>query len=146
MREQPAGRHEDARLSAFLDDELSEDDVLRVTRHLASCDRCMGELEDIRAARAALRGLPNVEPPAALFSDAVALAVLGRADMTRLPVRLAVAAVAGSLLVLTGAAWAAGGDDGTVRPPVDVFVVDHVVRVGGGPVITPVGHLSGAGR
>lgn len=145
MREHPAGRHEDARLSAFLDDELSEDDALRVTRHLSSCDRCMGELEDIRAARAALRGLPNVEPPAALFSDAVALAVLGRADMARLPVRLAVAAIAGSLL-LAGAAWAAGADDGTVRPPVDLFVVDHVVRVGGGPVITPVGDLSGAGR
>ena len=146
MREQPGpGRHEEDRLSAFLDDELSDAEALRVTRHLAVCDPCLQELDGIREARAALRALPNVEPPPALFSDAVALSVLGRGGPRRVPLRLAGLALFGCMLV-AGAAWLMGGEDGTIRPPVDVYVVDHVVRVGGGPVITPVGDPAGSGR
>lgn len=137
-------RHEEDRLSAFLDDELPEDDALDVTRHLASCDRCMDELEDVRLTREALRGLPNLDPPEALFSDAVAAASLDRVRWRR-TVRLTAASLAGTALIAT-AAFAAGGEgDGTVVPPVEMFVVDHVVRVGGGPVITPV-DLGSPGR
>jgi anti-sigma factor RsiW len=129
--------HEDERLSVFLDDELGDDDALEVTRHLAACDRCMGELEEFRAARTMLRGLPDLQPPAAIFNDAVAAASLARVRWSR-TVRLASAALAGTTLI-SAAAFAAGADDGgTVVPPVELFVVDHVVRVGGGPVITPV--------
>lgn len=131
-------QHEDERLSAFLDDELREDEALEVTRHLASCGRCLAELEDIRTARSALRRLPNVEPPAGMFLDAELAAASGAALQLPMPLRLLLAALVGSA-VLGGAAFAAGGDpEGTVVPPVELFVVDHVVRVGGGPVITSV--------
>lgn len=137
-------RHEDERLSAFLDDELSDGDALEVTRHLSTCDRCVGELEDLRAARELVRGLPNLDPPALLFSDAVAAASLERFRWSR-TVRAASYALVGTA-VLIAATFAAGGDDrGTVVPPVELFVVDHVVRVGGGPMITPV-DLGSPGR
>ena len=133
----PRGGHEDERLSAFLDDELREADALEVTRHLSSCERCVRELADLRAAREMVRGLPNLEPPAVLFSDAVAAASLERMRWSR-TVRAASVALVGTAVFVT-AAFAAGGDDGgTVVPPVELFVVDHVVRVGGGPMITPV--------
>ena len=35
------GGHEDERLSALLDDELAEDEAIRVARHVAGCDRCL---------------------------------------------------------------------------------------------------------
>lgn len=129
--------HEDERLSAFLDDELVEADALEVTRHLAGCDRCVAELAELRAAREMVRALPNLEPPAVLFSEAVAAASVAQGQWHR-TVRTASIALAGTL-VLVAATFAAGGDDGgTVVPPVELFVVDHVVRVGGGPMITPV--------
>lgn len=131
-------QHEDERLSAFLDDELPEREALEVTRHLGACDRCLTELEDIRTARSALRRLPNVDPPAALFLDAELAAAAIGAVRWPMSMRLLVAAVAGSA-ALGGAAFAAGGGPkGTVVPPVELFVVDHVARVGGGPVITSV--------
>lgn len=135
-------RHEDERLSAFLDDELPEDEALSVTRHLARCDRCLAELDGLRRARGALRRLPDLEPPSALFLDAelVAATAAGARGLQAWPVGVRVVAgtLVGSVLLL-GAAFAAGADpDGTVEPPVEMFVVDHVLRVGGGPVITSV--------
>ena len=41
-------RHDDERLSAFLDDELGEREALAVTRHLRDCDECRDELEQLR--------------------------------------------------------------------------------------------------
>jgi anti-sigma factor RsiW len=129
--------HEDERLSAFLDDELPEADALEVTRHLASCERCVAELEDLRSARALVRGLPNLDPPAIIFSDAVAAASLERVRWSR-TIRTATVALAATVAA-AATVFAAGGEDGgTVVPPVELFVVDHVVRVGGGPMITPV--------
>lgn len=130
-------RHADDRLSAFLDDELTERDSLEVTRHLAACDRCLGELDDIRSARSALRGLPNLDPPATMFSDVVTAAVV-EADRWRRYVRVSSAAIVGLTLIGAAAFFAGAEQDGDVRPPVDMFVVDHVVRTGGGPVITAV--------
>ncbi|MBW3621656.1 MAG: zf-HC2 domain-containing protein, partial [Actinobacteria bacterium] len=119
--------HEDERLSAFLDDELGEAAALEVTRHLAECDRCVAELEDLRTARAMVRGLPNLDPPAVLFSDAVAVASMERLRWSR-TVRAASAALVATIGLLA-ATFAAGGDHGgTVVPPVELFVVDHVVR------------------
>lgn len=130
--------HEDERLSAFLDDELSERDALEVTRHLAGCERCVAELADLRAAREAVRALPrNLEPPAVLFSDAVAAASLERLRWSR-TVRHATVALLATTLAAAAVFLAGGEDRGTVVPPVELFVVDHVVRVGGGPMITPV--------
>lgn len=134
--------HEEERLSALLDDELSEPDALEVTRHLAVCDACMTELEEIRSARVALRGLPGMDPPPALFSDVLTLAPsVGRWTTTT---RLVAAGIAAGSLV-GAAAFAAGAPTGQVVPPVENFVVDHVARIGGVPMITPV-DLDRSGR
>lgn len=143
MRDRPGGwwpfgdGHEGERLSAFLDDELTETEALEVTRHVASCQSCLEELDAIRQARGALRNLPDVQPPDDLYQE-----VLARPsdDRSRRSVATRVLAAAGASALLLGlAAFAAGIDDaGTVSPPVDVFVVDHVARMEGGPVLTPV--------
>ena len=127
--------HEGDRLSAFLDDELDERTALDVTRHLQRCAACRGELEDLRSTRSALRSLPPVAPR---LSWMVETAVLVPTDPEPRPVAtVAAAAAAGLGLVLFGA-FALGGDDGTVQPPVEELVVDHVSAVDGGPVVTPV--------
>lgn len=130
------GRHPDDRLSAFLDDELPEDDAIAVARHVADCDSCQDLLDELRATRDALRRLPDVAPPSSLLAQ-VPDAAERRERRGR---RVAVAAVCASVGAsgLLTAAFVAGGQDGDVMPPVEVFVVDHVVRTGGGPVLTPV--------
>lgn len=129
--------HEEERLSALLDDELTERQALEVTRHVAGCDRCLAELNAIREARGAVRGLPAVQPPDDLYREVLAHPPDVR-DRRDVAVRLATAAAV-SLGLLVGAAFLAGTDEpGTISPPVDVFVVDHVTRMEGGPVITPV--------
>ena len=55
--------HPDELLSAHLDGELDEVERRRVGRHLAECDRCRTELEDLARARAAVRSLPLLELP-----------------------------------------------------------------------------------
>lgn len=139
------GRHEDERLSAFLDDELSDDEALEVARHLDRCERCLAELEAVRSTRSALRRLPNVEPPPALFLDAEWVAASGALGGRTWALRALTAGLVASA-ALAATAFAAGGtSDGTVAPPVEMYVVDHVLRVGGGPVITSV-DLGSPGR
>lgn len=131
------GRHEAERLSALLDDELPEAEALEVTRHVAGCERCLHELELIREARRALRSLPDVAPPDDLYRSILARRP-GAAGGGSVGLRIGAAALA-SLGLLTVAAFAVGGDEpGTVAPPVDVYVADHVVRMEGGPVLRPV--------
>lgn len=128
--------HPDDLLSAFLDDELDEASALRVTRHLADCPDCLADLEGLRAARSAVRGLPDIPaPPTSLFAavpDVAAHTPSGRG-------RLAAAGVAAGLAALLTTAFVLGdGEPGEVVPPVEVVVVDHVARTGGGPMIQPV--------
>lgn len=131
--------HEEERLSALLDDELTESQALAVTRHLARCDRCLAELHAIREARGALRALPAVRPPDDLYREVLARPTDRDGKAKRGALLRVVTATAVSLGLLVGAAFLAGTDErGTVSPPVDVFVVDHVTRMEGGPVITPV--------
>ncbi|MGH3442845.1 MAG: zf-HC2 domain-containing protein [Nitriliruptorales bacterium] len=128
-------RHEEARLSALLDDELDDDDALEVVRHVSSCARCFEELEAIREARAALRGLPAVPMP-----PRVRLADITPAAHQPSIARWVLSAFVASAAVLGAAAFVAGGQQGTVNPPVDVYVVDHVGGVDAGPLLHPV-HL-----
>lgn len=127
------------RLSAFLDDELEDETALVVTRHLDRCEECLGALEELRATRDALRHLPDLQAPvltAEVRPD--------RADVRRVSRTAVVTSVVTALVVLlTGGVYALGGDEGSVEPPVELFLVDHVARTGGGPVPPPVG---GAGR
>ena len=129
--------HPDDLLSAFLDDELDEAAATRVTRHLAECTRCLEELDGLRDARAALRGLPDVgPPPSSVFADVPTAAA--QADTTARG-RLAAVGLLTVLTALLTTAFVLGeGEPGEVVPPVDVVVVDHVARTGGGPMIQPV--------
>lgn len=132
------GPHEDDRLSALLDDELSEDDAIEVSRHVAECPRCFAELEEIRGLRSALRDLPAVSPPADLHRNIIDTMASARRRVDRRARRVAAAivasaAVAGAVVVLS-----TDRTTGTVQPPVDVYLVDHLSRTGRGPVLSPV--------
>lgn len=61
----PSG-HLDEELSAYLDAELTSDELPAVITHLGSCPECRAELADLDRARTAVRALPGVEPPAFL--------------------------------------------------------------------------------
>ena len=124
--------HEGDRLSAFLDDELDDRDALAVTRHLDRCDECTAELAELRSTSAVLRSLPTPTPS---LSWMVETAVLGPGDRTRRTGMLVTAAAAVAVL---GVTYLLGGDTGSVQPPVDSLVVDHVRSVQGGPVVVPV--------
>jgi anti-sigma factor RsiW len=54
----PGGDHPDDGLSAYLDDELAPAARREVEVHLAGCADCRGELDDVAAARRAIRILP----------------------------------------------------------------------------------------
>lgn len=133
------GDHPSALLSAFLDDELDDGLAAWVTRHLARCVACLEELEQLRAARSALRGLPDIRLPESLLAGVATAAedasINSRRRRRRLVGAAATCGVVGGVL---GAAFVVGAPDGTVTPPVDRFVVDHVVQHGGGAVIVPV--------
>lgn len=129
-----AFRHESDRLSAFLDDELGDADAVEVAQHVGRCEQCHGELEDLRATRTALRALPTVTPSLSWMVETVVLGPQDRRSHTAAVLTLASAAV-----VVLVAAFVLGGDQlGSVRPPVDDLVFDHVRSVGGGPVVVPV--------
>lgn len=127
------------RLSAFLDDELSEPVALQVTRHLARCGACLADLEELRATRDALRRLPALQAPVLTAEVRPDRSTMRRVKRTAL---LTGAATIVAVL-LGGGVYVLGGQGGEVEPPVDMFLVDHVARTGGGPVPSPVG---GAGR
>lgn len=56
-------KHPSMLISAFLDGELSESELSTLERHLASCGRCVAEMQDIHRVRSAVRSLPVVELP-----------------------------------------------------------------------------------
>lgn len=124
-----------ARLSAFLDDELPEDQALALTRHVTACARCRSELEGLRAAREALRRLPRLQAP--VLTSGLAVRRVWRERAAR---RLRVAAVAAVVpAAVLGIVYLAGAEGpGEVVPPTDRFLVEHIARTGGGPVSTPV--------
>ncbi len=121
------------RLSAFLDDELGEDVALELAHHVGSCHRCRDELEELRAARDALRRLPALQAP--VLAAGTHIGGLGRRFRPR--ARLAAVTVMAGLAVLASA-YAVGGQRGGVVPPTEVFLVDHVARTGGGGVPVPI--------
>lgn len=131
--------HEDDRLSAFLDDELSGEEAMEVARHVASCPSCMDDLHGLRTLRQALRSLPPVDPPVDLYPALSArIAALTPDRPSRRTVRLGMAIAASAMLTGGAAVVAGGGEQGTVAPPVDAYVADHLARTDVGPIFRPV--------
>lgn len=64
--------HPDDRLSALLDGELPLDEAAEVQAHVIACADCSAGLAAVRDARATLRSLPAVEPPAGFFEALLA--------------------------------------------------------------------------
>ena len=128
-------------LSALLDGQLAEDEASSVRAHVATCEACTRELDDVREARRLVRELPAVEPPAgfleSLLSDEpVVVPIAGRSRRRRLlPAIGAVAAAAaavGVIVVVTD-------DDGaaTLQPDVEIAIERHdetVEALENGPV------------
>lgn len=54
-------------LSAFLDGELTDSESILIESHLSGCSDCRAELEGLRAARSAVRGLALLTPPSDVF-------------------------------------------------------------------------------
>jgi len=127
------------RLSAFLDDELGDEDALRAARHVAACERCLGELAALRATRDALRALPSLQAPVLTAGVQARSRQLARVARRA---KLIVAACCVPVLIGAGA-YVLGGDVGEVEPATELFLVEHLGRTGGGPVPTAVG---GGGR
>jgi anti-sigma factor RsiW len=62
----PLGEHLDDRLSAYLDDELAPAARREAEAHLAGCFDCRAELDEVAAARRAVRILPVHAAPGPL--------------------------------------------------------------------------------
>ena len=54
-------------LSGYLDGEVSSEESAAVREHLGDCGACRDELQAVMEARAAVRALPLLEPPAFLL-------------------------------------------------------------------------------
>lgn len=66
-----------AQLSAYLDRELSGDEMLAVRSHLHDCPACREEVDELRMLKRMLGSAPAPEPPAD-FADRLCAAVLSQ--------------------------------------------------------------------
>jgi predicted anti-sigma-YlaC factor YlaD len=92
----PPGRgpHLDDTLSAYLDDELAPAARREAEAHLAGCADCRGELDEVAAARQAIRVLPVHSAPHRLGSAPASVAGGRRRAAWALAAAVAAAAVA----------------------------------------------------
>lgn len=91
-------------LSAYLDGETSPQESRAVVDHLSSCERCRREMEDIHAARSALRALPILELPHSVLDAVDGRRVAEVVPLRRRPVRIAAAAAAAVLVLFVSLA------------------------------------------
>jgi anti-sigma factor RsiW len=135
------GGHLGDRLSALLDGELAAAEVAAAREHLAACPACTAELQAVDEARRALRGLPALDPPTALWTWVGRRRRRGRRALAG----LVASAAAAAALVLSTAPRPA-----PVRPAVGELVDVHAATasVAGDPVseLVPVGIPVGLGR
>jgi anti-sigma factor RsiW len=125
--------HYGPELSAFLDGELTVEEQAMIVNHVQSCTECLLELQDLDAARTAVRSLPGVEPPLPLLPR---LPV--RAQRTSLR-RLAIAAAGFIGAAFIAFNMAASGPEPTAVD-LDQFADRHNVRVSvdDGAAVVPV--------
>lgn len=123
------GLHAGDALSALVDGQLPASDAAAVRAHVATCDACERELDDVRTARRLVRSLPAQEPPAGFLAS-----LLADDDVVvpLRPRRAVLAAVSGSvaaglvLLVLSAASVSLAA----VEPEVVASVERHASTVG----------------
>jgi hypothetical protein len=91
--------HPEGRLAEYVEGTLDPAERAGVEDHLGRCDRCRGEVDLAREARAVLGGLPELEAPAGLGMDVRRRARAGRAAS---PVWRVVAPVAAAAVLIAG--------------------------------------------
>lgn len=114
-------------LSALLDGELSDDEATAVRAHVAGCEACARELDDVREARRMLRELPNVEPPAGWLDGVLSDGVVVRLQPRRRVFATVALSVAAGLLLFVVAANTIGPIE--QRPDVDTALERHASTV-----------------
>lgn len=62
--------HPSVLISAYLDGELSGEELTELVEHLGSCGRCSTEFEELQRVRSAVRSLPVMELPPGLIPQA----------------------------------------------------------------------------
>jgi anti-sigma factor RsiW len=90
-------------LSAYLDGEVTRTEAEAVAAHLAACAPCRDEIDDLAAARTALRALPLVDPPPGLLPDAPVIRFRKRRWVWAAPAAAAAVALAVALALGGGA-------------------------------------------
>lgn len=132
--------HYGPELSAYLDGELGSLEAFGVTRHLETCSHCRDELHELDSARAAIRSLPGLEPPAVLGIERVQ-----KARVPRWRIAGVAASVAAAAIIVVGVATA--GSDPVTNVDLDSFSDRHVARASVEPgfaVIPAIGPTRGA--
>lgn len=130
-------------LSAFLDGELDPAEYRRVMRHLAGCEVCTTELADLQAARAAVRSLIVLEPPAGLVPAPERPPLRRRVPMW-------VAAAAAAVLALFIGVSAIAGPRTALEVRLDEISTQYGARTSLDPNVTPgqvipaIGSIGGA--
>lgn len=131
-------------LSAYLDEELSPSEIRAVHAHVAGCEACRDELAALRQVKDLLGRLPEMEPPADLWSG-----VRARAERAHHPAavletlraafrRPAAAAVAAMVVLILVAAPLVKGRLDRLQAAdigVDLYVREHAVQAAADPFV-----------
>ncbi len=120
-------RHPSRKLGAYIDGQLAEDRARGMELHLAGCERCQAECEEIRLGIAALESLPLVEAPEGLWkSIELGLEARQEREPWRLGWRRAAFATALALAIIGVTYWGVAHRSGARW---------EVVRLAGTPVV-----------
>ena len=131
-----------ADVSAWLDDELAPFEADTVATHIRFCAVCASELAELRRIRVQLRSLPPRQVPEGHWEGAATQAMANKeADShRRRSERLALTGLALAVGVAGALAWPQSNQPTrTVDVPVESFVVDHMARTSGAPVLPVAG-------
>lgn len=116
--------HYGVSLSAYLDGELPTAEFENVFSHLHECAECRTDLQDLDAARTAVRSLPGIEPP-----DFLDVHRRARAARTRHHPGRVVAALAGVAAVVVLAVGVRSASEAPASAvDLDSFADRHVAR------------------
>ncbi len=107
--------HPDEELSAYVDGELATGEIQAVSGHLAGCPQCRRLLQEIDAARTAVRALPRLEPDMVAWPVPAVAGAGGRARRGR-RVGVGVALAAGAAALVAGFALVRSPAPGMIDP------------------------------
>ena len=107
-------------LDDFVDEELSEQERLRVEQHLAACDACRQELAELRSLLEAARGLgPEVAPDRDLWPTIESRLESDRSTGRQWWIQFAAAGIAAVILSVPLSVWWTGRSTDTSRAAIE---------------------------